>query len=116
MGREVWVNGRNNNMSNEKSKNVDSREVSGRTVSELSLGKFYLPNTSYAQVVKKTNQKCGNQHIKKNDLEECWKRIRYNAYEQDFKWAKKGFVGRVHNIDEVSMLQQNFMDIGIPQL
>lgn len=42
--------------------------------------------------------------------------MRYTADEDDINWAKKGFVGKVHNIDEVSPLQQKIMDVGILSL
>ncbi|MCH96036.1 DUF4283 domain protein, partial [Trifolium medium] len=44
---------------------------------------------------------------------EEWKGMSYTANEEDLKWAKKGFIGRVHNFDEVPLLQQKIMDVGI---
>ncbi|CAI8615089.1 unnamed protein product [Vicia faba] len=56
------------------------------------------------------------QHVGKGmkiDEEEGWKGLKYTAKEEDMNWAKKGFVGKVHNNDEVSLLQQKIMDVGI---
>lgn len=33
--------------------------------------------------------------------------------EEDLKWANKGYMGKVRNIDEVSMLHHKIMDVGI---
>lgn len=37
----------------------------------------------------------------------------YRENEEDLHWAEKGYVGKVLIIDEVSLLQQKIMDVGI---
>lgn len=51
-----------------------------------------------------------------NDSVEGWKSMRYVANEEDVIWVKKGVMRKVHNIDEVSMLEQKSMDVGILSL
>jgi hypothetical protein len=99
----------------------------GRMKKEWVLGTKKRPETSYAQAVLNEMQQGGkvsapNEEKNKSKLtkippheakEEIWKGMKYTATYEDLTWAKKGFVGRVYNYDEVSTLQQKIMDVGI---
>lgn len=50
------------------------------------------------------------------DIVDKWKGMRYMEVEDGLKWVGKGYVWKVHNIDEVPLLQQKIMDIGILSL
>lgn len=70
---------------------------------------------SYANMAKSGYQRTGQDFLEE-DIVDKWKGMRYMEVEDGLKWVEKGYVGKVHNIDEVSLLQQKIMDFGILSL
>lgn len=74
-----------------------------------------IEGCNYANMVKSGYQRSGRDFLEE-DIVYKWKGMRYMEVEDGLKWVEKGYVWKVHNIDEVSLLQQKIMDIGILSL
>jgi hypothetical protein len=78
-------------------------------------------NMSYADAVGRQARKNGegkqnvdiNKSQKNHEEKREWNGTSFETAEEDRDWAKRGLVGVVNHVDEVPLLQQKILDVGI---
>jgi hypothetical protein len=61
----------------------------------------------------------GHQSLHENNTKKTqvdnreWRGLSFETIEEDRVWARKGLIGMVNNIDEVPLIQQKILDVGI---
>jgi RNA recognition motif-containing protein len=80
--------------------NQENRKVESMSYAEAAGGKA-------ARMTEQDNQ------FRQREKQKEWTGISYESVEEDRSWAKKGLVGIVNHPQEVQMLQQKILDVGI---
>ncbi|WJX17882.1 hypothetical protein P8452_07743 [Trifolium repens] len=78
-------------------------------------------NLSYADAAGRQTSKNGegqrnsttNNSQKTHEAKREWRGLSFETNEEDRAWARKGLIGLVKHVDEVPLLQQKILDIGI---